>query len=72
METALIRTWEAMPAPKFLIAAGECACNGGEFGISYACSGAVENILPVDVKIPGCPPSPENLLKGILMALRKK
>ncbi len=71
MQTALLRTWEAMPAPKFLIAAGECACNGGEFGISYASLGAVENVLPVDVKIPGCPPSPENLLKGILMALKR-
>lgn len=65
MEAALRRTWEAMPAPKWVIAAGECACNGGEFGVSYASCGAVENVIPVDVKIGGCPPSPTNLLLGI-------
>ncbi|TCT22893.1 NADH-quinone oxidoreductase subunit B family protein [Thiobaca trueperi] len=66
METALRRTWRATPAPKFVIAAGECACTGGEFGVSYASCGAVENVIPVDVKIPGCPPAPLDLLKGLL------
>jgi len=70
METALRRTWRATPAPKFVIAAGECACTGGEFGVSYASCGAVENVVPVDVKIPGCPPTPVELLKGLLAALK--
>ncbi len=69
METALRRTWRATPSPKFVIAAGECACTGGEFGVSYASCGAVENVIPVDVRIPGCPPTPIDLLKGLLGAL---
>jgi Ni,Fe-hydrogenase III small subunit len=69
METALRRTWRATPAPKYVIAAGSCACDGGEFGISYACCGAVENVIPVDVKISGCPPTPLQLLQGLLAAL---
>jgi Ni,Fe-hydrogenase III small subunit len=72
METALRRTWMATPAPKFVIAAGDCACDGGEFGISYASCGAVENVIPVDVKIVGCPPTPRDLLLGILAALDSK
>lgn len=70
MEMALRRTWRATPAPKFVIAAGTCACTGGEFGVSYASCGAVENVIPVDVKIPGCPPTPMDLLKGLLGALK--
>jgi Ni,Fe-hydrogenase III small subunit len=70
METALLRTWRATPAPKYVIAAGTCACNGGEFGVSYASCGAVENVVPVDVTIPGCPPTPLDLLKGLLAVLR--
>jgi Ni,Fe-hydrogenase III small subunit len=70
METALRRTWRATPSPKLVIAAGSCACDGGEFGVSYASCGAVENVIPVDVKIPGCPPPPLVLLKGILAALQ--
>lgn len=66
MENALRRTWRATSAPKFVIAAGDCACTGGEFGVSYASCGAVENVIPVDVKIPGCPPTPLDLLKGLL------
>ncbi|MGA7965426.1 MAG: NADH-quinone oxidoreductase subunit NuoB [Gammaproteobacteria bacterium] len=66
METALRRTFAAMPQPNLVIAAGTCACTGGEFGVSYASCGAVSNVIPVDVNIPGCPPSPINLLKGIL------
>lgn len=69
METALQRTYDATPSPKWIIAAGDCACSGGEFGISYASCGAVENVIPVDVKIPGCPPSPVQLLTGILSLL---
>ena len=70
METALRRTWRATPAPKLVIAAGTCACDGGEFGVSYASCGAVENVIPVDVKIPGCPPTPIQLMQGLLGALR--
>jgi Ni,Fe-hydrogenase III small subunit len=69
METALRRTWRATPGPKLVIAAGTCACDGGEFGVSYASCGAVENVIPVDVKIPGCPPAPLDLLRGLLAAL---
>jgi Ni,Fe-hydrogenase III small subunit len=70
MQTALRRTWRATPSPKIVIAAGTCACDGGEFGISYASCGAVENVIPVDVKIPGCPPAPIDLICGLLAAMR--
>lgn len=71
MEAALRRTYDATPDPKWVIACGDCAVCGGEFGQSYACCGAVENIIPVDVTIPGCPPSPAALLAGILEATGK-
>lgn len=66
MEAALRRTWEATPDPKWVIATGSCACDGGEFGINYASCGAVDNVIPVDLKIPGCPPTPIALLAGLL------
>ncbi len=69
MEAALRRTFTATPDPKIVIAAGQCACDGGEFGVSYASCGAVSNVISVDVMIPGCPPTPLNLMKGILAAL---
>lgn len=65
MEAALRRTYEATPSPKWVIAAGDCACTGGEFGVSYASCGAVANVIPVDLKIPGCPPTPYQLLLGL-------
>jgi len=68
MQTALLRAWQATPEPKFVIAAGSCACDGGEFGVSYASCGAVDKVIPVDVRIPGCPPTPLHLLQGILAA----
>jgi Ni,Fe-hydrogenase III small subunit len=71
MEAALRRTYEATPAPKWVIAAGDCACMGGEFGVSYASCGAVANVIPVDVRIPGCPPSPQQLLMGLLALLQR-
>ncbi|GAB6067677.1 NADH-quinone oxidoreductase subunit B family protein [Methylothermus subterraneus] len=71
MEAALRRTYEATPHPKWVIACGDCAVCGGEFGVSYASCGAVENVIPVDVKIPGCPPTPAQLLAGILQAMRR-
>lgn len=66
MQSALLRVWQATPEPKWVIAAGDCAVCGGEFGESYACCGSVDKVVPVDVTIPGCPPTPEMLLKGIL------
>jgi len=69
MENALRRTAAATPTPRYVIAAGSCACDGGEFGCSYASCGAVENVIPVDVRIPGCPPSPTVLLQGLLTAI---
>lgn len=69
MAAALRRTWRATPAPKWVVAAGSCACDGGEFDASYASCGAVENVIPVDLRIPGCPPSPLALLRGLLALL---
>ena len=71
MEAALRRTYDACPDPKLVIASGECACSGGEFGVSYASCGAVANVIPVDVRIPGCPPSPAQLLAGLLHLLHR-
>jgi len=70
MEAALRRTYEAMPAPKRVVAVGECGCNGGVFGESYASRGRVANIVPVDVEVLGCPPPPLEILRGIRRALR--
>ena len=70
MAIALRRTYDATPEPRLVIAAGECACGRGIFGESYATLGAVDKLLPIDVAIPGCPPSPRALLQGILAALR--
>jgi Ni,Fe-hydrogenase III small subunit len=69
MEQALRIAYEAMPAPKVVVAVGECGCNGGVFGESYASCGKVANVIPVDVAIPGCPPRPLEILRGILTAV---
>lgn len=69
MEIALRRTYEATPTPKLVIAAGDCGCTGGVFGKSYASLGGVESVIPVDARIPGCPPTPVALLQGILKAI---
>ena len=58
MQTALLRTYDATPNPKWVIAMGDCANCGGEFGTSYASCGAVSNVIPVDMTITGCPPTP--------------
>lgn len=71
MEVALRRTWEATPAPKLVVAVGECACTGGIFGESYASCGRVSNVIPVDVTVPGCPPAPIDILRGILAAVQR-
>ncbi len=69
MEIALKRTYDATPTPRIVAAVGDCGCHGGIFGESYASRGGIEQVIPVDVKIPGCPPSPVVLLKGILQAV---
>ena len=66
MREALERTWRATPDPKWVVAAGDCACTGGLFAGSYACVGAIETVIPVDLHIPGCPPSPTQLLAGLV------
>lgn len=71
MEIALKRTFNAMPEPKLVVAMGDCAFNGGIFGESYASSGSVGNIVPVDAYIHGCPPSPTEIIKGIMKAVRR-
>ena len=69
MAVALRRTYDATPDPKLVVAAGGCACTGGLFGESYASLGRVANVIPVNVAIPGCPPTPTALLQGILAAV---
>jgi len=71
METALKRTYEATPDPKLVVAIGDCGCSGGIFGESYASCGSVANVIPVDVAVPGCPPSPLAIMQGILTAISK-
>jgi Ni,Fe-hydrogenase III small subunit len=72
MEAALRRTYDAMPEPKLVLAAGACAVDGGEFGVSYASCGAVSNVIPVDGVIPGCPPTPWALLNGLLALVGRR
>ena len=71
MQDALRRTYEATPEPKWVIALGDCGCNGGLFGCSYASLGSVADVIPVDVTVPGCPPTPSAILGGILAVLDK-
>lgn len=66
MAEALARTYAATPAPKWVVAVGNCAANGGLFAGSYAVAGGVSAVIPVDLHIPGCPPNPTALLKGLL------
>ena len=69
MEIALRRTYNATPMPKIVVAVGDCGCNGGVFGESYASLGGIHKVIPVDAVIPGCPPTPVALLQGILKAI---
>ena len=66
MEEALRRTFDAMPAPKLVLAVGDCGCSGGIFGESYASLGRVANVIPVDATVAGCPPTPLQILQAIL------
>lgn len=71
MTEAVLKTYEAMPSPKFVVAVGDDACNGGIYKGSYAVLGGVDKILPVDIKIPGNPPSPKEILRGIFALVKK-
>ena len=71
MRHALERTYNATPNPKWVIAVGDCARDGGMFAGSYACVGGVAAVIPVDLHIRGCPPSPVELLKGLLALLEQ-
>jgi len=72
MELALRKTYDAMPAPRLVVAVGACGCSGGIFGQNYASLGGVDSVIPVDVYIPGCPPNPYALLHGILLAVGRR
>jgi Ni,Fe-hydrogenase III small subunit len=69
LEEAAIRTFEAMPEPRLVVAVGACAISGGVFAGSYAHRSGVAATLPVDVFVPGCPPRPEALIQGLLVAV---
>src|ERR1051326_7737720 len=72
MKVALERTYAAMPAPKWVVAVGDCGCGCGVFEGSYAVVGAVDKVIPVDLQIKGCPPRPIDLLKGLIDRKRKR
>jgi Ni,Fe-hydrogenase III small subunit len=72
MEEALRRTYDATPEPRLVVAVGDCGCNGGLFGESHASRGAVANVIPVDVAVPGCPPPPIEILRAILTAVQRQ
>jgi len=69
MQAALRSTYDATPNPKLVVAIGDCGCTGGLFGECAASLGRVSNVIPVDVAVPGCPPSPVRILQGILTAV---
>jgi Ni,Fe-hydrogenase III small subunit len=72
MQVALRRTYEATPEPRLVVAVGDCGCTGGIFGESYASCGRVAHVIPVDVAVPGCPPAPVEILRGILTAVSRR
>jgi Ni,Fe-hydrogenase III small subunit len=71
MREALRRTYDATPDPKWVVAVGACAVDGGIFSGSYAVAGGVKDVIPVDLHIRGCPPSPTELLKGLIALLQQ-
>ena len=72
MYKALMNAYELTPNPKFIIAVGDCAMDGGDFKDSYACMGGIGDKLPVDLWIKGCPPEPIDLISGLLKLLSKR
>ncbi len=72
MREALARTYNATPDPKWVVAVGDCAADGGIFAGSYAVTGGVKDVVPVDLHIRGCPPRPVQLLQGLLALLEKQ
>jgi Ni,Fe-hydrogenase III small subunit len=71
MREALLRTYDAVPDPKWVVAAGDCGRDGGCFAGSYAVTGGVSEVIPVDLVIPGCPPTPMMMLRGLLALLEQ-
>jgi Ni,Fe-hydrogenase III small subunit len=71
MENAVRIAYDCTPDPKLVVAVGDCGCTGGVFGESYASCGRVSNVIPVDVAVPGCPPTPLALMQGILAAVKR-
>jgi Ni,Fe-hydrogenase III small subunit len=71
MREGLLRTYTATPDPKWVVAVGDCAVDGGIFAGSYAVEGGVNNVVPVDLHIPGCPPTPTALLKGLIALVER-
>ncbi len=71
MAEALRRTYDATPEPRLVVAVGDCGTDGGIFGETYASCGRVANVIPVDVVVPGCPPPPREILRGILTAVQR-
>jgi Ni,Fe-hydrogenase III small subunit len=69
MQEALKRTYDATPNPKWVVAVGGCALDGGCFAGSYAVVGGVSEVVPVDLHVPGCPPAPTDILRGLLALL---
>ena len=69
LKNALVTTLNAAPQPRLVMAVGACACAGKVFGDTYAIEGAVDSIVPVDIYVPGCPPRPQALIHGLLLAL---
>lgn len=72
MREALERTYTATPSPKWVVAVGDCAASGGCFAGSYAVAGGVSEVVPVDLHVPGCPPTPLDILKALLVLLEPK
>jgi Ni,Fe-hydrogenase III small subunit len=71
MRVGLLRTYTATPDPKWVVAVGDCAVDGGIFAGSYAVEGGVNKVVPVDLHIPGCPPTPTALLKGLIALVER-
>jgi NADH:ubiquinone oxidoreductase subunit B-like Fe-S oxidoreductase len=67
----LLRVYEQMPEPKYVIAVGSCALSGGVFAGCYNVVGSIDQVIPVDIYVPGCPPRPEAIINGVVKLLDK-